>query len=71
MNEQEFPLIHITVEDINEANRLSLHCPICASAVENHAEHEALTPVVCTSCGTLYHKACWGAKGEQMRHAGV
>ena len=59
MIEQENPLIQITEEDIRQANRLSLHCPICAGAVEDNPEYEALTPVVCAECGTLYHKACW------------
>ncbi len=63
MNEQELPPIQITSDDISEANRLSLHCPICAGAVENNVDLDALTPVVCTSCGTLYHKACWGQNG--------
>lgn len=70
MNEQEFPLIQITTEDIDEANRLSLHCPICAGAVEANVELEDLTPVVCTSCGTLYHKACWEQKGGKCAMLG-
>lgn len=63
MNEQEYPLIQITAEDIAEANRLSLNCPICASAVENNLDGEALRPVVCAKCGTLYHKLCWEQSG--------
>lgn len=63
MDEQENPLIQITDDDIKEANRLSLHCPICASAVENNPENQALIPVVCAECGTLYHKACWEQSG--------
>ena len=70
MNEQEFPLIQITDEDIVEANRLSLHCPICAGAVEDNVEMKDLTPVVCTSCGTLYHKACWEQKGGKCAMLG-
>ena len=30
MDEQEYPFIRITDNDITEANQLSLHCPICA-----------------------------------------
>lgn len=42
-----------------EANRLSLNCPICAGGVENNVENEALAPIVCAQCQTLYHQACW------------
>jgi hypothetical protein len=63
MEEQELPLIQITQDDIAEANRLSLHCPMCAGAVENHVDDEALRPVFCASCKTLYHKACWEQGG--------
>lgn len=63
MDEQEYPLIHITDNDIAEANRLSLSCPICGSAVEDHTDGAALVPVVCDSCGTLYHRACWEQSG--------
>jgi endogenous inhibitor of DNA gyrase (YacG/DUF329 family) len=59
MEEREQPLIQITSEDIAEANRLSLNCPICAGAVENNQSGEALAPVVCAKCQTLYHQACW------------
>jgi hypothetical protein len=61
--EREYPLIRITEHDISEANRLSLSCPICGSAVENHADGEALVPIVCDQCGTLYHRACWERSG--------
>lgn len=57
------PLIQITDNDITEANRLSLHCPICACAVENNLDGAALRPVVCAACGTLYHQACWQQSG--------
>jgi hypothetical protein len=63
MNEQEFPAIQITEGDISEANRLSLHCPICAGAVESNLDGLDLQPVVCAQCGTLYHKACWEQSG--------
>lgn len=63
MDEQENPLIQITTEDITEANRLSLHCPICASAVEKNVANAALTPVFCAECNTLYHKTCWEQSG--------
>jgi endogenous inhibitor of DNA gyrase (YacG/DUF329 family) len=59
MEEEQRPLIQITDEDIAEANRLSLNCPICAGAVEANADSEARAPVVCAKCQTLYHAACW------------
>lgn len=57
------PPILITEADIQAANQLSLHCPICAGAVENHTRNDATRPVVCEACGTLYHKACWEQAG--------
>jgi hypothetical protein len=63
MSEQENPPIRISLDDINEANRLSLHCPICASPVENYPPDPALTPVLCGNCKTLYHRACWEQSG--------
>ena len=61
----EAPLIHISLDDIAEANMLSLHCPICAGPVENYTEEPALQPVVCGKCGTLYHRICWEQKGNK------
>lgn len=63
MEEREQPAIRITDQDISEANQLSLSCPICGSAVENHTHGTALVPVVCDKCGTLYHRACWEQSG--------
>ena len=63
MDEKELPFIEITDDDISEANRLSLHCPICAGAVENNTRERSLLPVVCAKCGTLYHKTCWEQSG--------
>lgn len=63
MNEQELPPIHISDDDIREANQLSLHCPICAGPVEKNVLDAALAPVICTQCGTLYHRACWQQNG--------
>jgi hypothetical protein len=63
MNEEEYPSLRITEEDIAEANQLSLHCPICASAVENNVDGEAMRPIICAKCGTLYHKICWEQSG--------
>ena len=65
MNEQENPLIRITDDDILEANQLSLSCPICGNAVEDHTDGEALVPVICDQCGTLYHRACWEQSGNK------
>ncbi len=63
MEEEELPPIEITFDDIKEANQLSLHCPICAGPVSRHVEEDALRPVLCGECGTLYHKACWHQSG--------
>lgn len=63
MDEKELPSILITDDDISEANRLSLHCPLCAGAVENNVDEAAVRPVVCSKCGTLYHRACWEQSG--------
>lgn len=63
MDAKEYPLIRITDADISEANQLSLSCPICGNAVENHTDGAALVPVVCDNCGTLYHRACWERSG--------
>lgn len=62
-DEIEAPPIHISLDDIAEANMLSLHCPICAGPVENYVNEPALQPVICGQCGTLYHKICWEQKG--------
>ena len=63
MEERENPPLRITEHDISEANQLSLSCPICGNAVENHTDGAALVPVVCDKCGTLYHRACWQQSG--------
>ena len=61
--EQEGQPITITLDDISEANRLSLHCPICAGPVEQHSDGRSFRPVICTDCGTLYHEVCWQQNG--------
>ncbi len=63
MEEEELPPIEITFDDIEEANQLSQHCPICAGPVLRYMEEPALTPVLCGGCGTLYHKACFEQSG--------
>lgn len=63
MTEHENPPIQITLDDVQAANQLSLHCPMCASAVERNVTDPDLQPVVCANCGTLYHKACWEQNG--------
>lgn len=63
MDPQEYPLLRISESDIAAANQLSLSCPICGNAVENHTDGAALVPVVCDKCGTLYHRACWEQSG--------
>lgn len=68
MSEERF--IRITNQDIEAANQLSLHCPICASAVENYPEATELSPVVCGQCGTLYHAVCWATKGGKCAMLG-
>lgn len=61
MSEDDF--IRITLDDVQEANRLSLSCPICAGAVEQNVENDALSPVICANCQTLYHRTCWDQNG--------
>lgn len=63
--EQELPPITITTDDIQEANQLSLHCPICANPVEDHVNDLALQAVICAKCGTLYHQGCWELGGNK------
>jgi len=63
MDDQEMPPLTITNNDIQAANQLSLHCPICANPVEKYVEDRELQPVVCVKCGTLYHKVCWEQGG--------
>lgn len=62
MDENE-EVLRITTEDIEEANRLSLNCPICAGPVEKHADRSEMAAVYCTSCQTLYHHICWEQNG--------
>ena len=69
MSESERP-IKISAEDIAEANRLSLSCPICASAVEKNVDSRALVPVVCSNCHTLYHRTCWEQNGGKCATLG-
>ena len=57
------PSLTITDNDIEAANQLSLHCPICANPVEKFVEDTDLRPVLCAKCGTLYHKVCWEQGG--------
>ena len=61
--ETEGEFIRITFDDVEEANQLSLSCPICVGPVENHASQRGEQPVVCADCGTLYHRACWQQAG--------
>ncbi len=63
MDEQEMPPLTITNIDIQAANELSLHCPICANPVEKFVDDADFRPVICAKCGTLYHKACWEQGG--------
>lgn len=63
MDEQELPPLTITNSDIEAANQLSLHCPICANPVEKFVDDRNLQPVLCAKCGTLYHKTCWELGG--------
>jgi hypothetical protein len=62
--------IQITEEDIREANRLSNSCPICAGAVEDNIDNDALRPVVCNNCQTLYHRTCWEQNGGKCATLG-
>ncbi len=68
MSESE--IIRISAEDIAEANRLSFSCPICASSVEKNVANQALVPVVCSNCHTLYHRTCWEQNGGKCATLG-
>ena len=70
MDEQELPPLTITDNDIQEANQLSLQCPICANPVEKFVREPELQPVICTDCGTLYHKGCWEMGGNKCAGIG-
>jgi hypothetical protein len=70
MSEIEEEPIRITEEDIAEANRLSLSCPICASAVEKNTKNPSLRAVVCANCQTLYHQTCWEQNGGKCATLG-
>lgn len=63
MDEQEMPPLTITDSDVQAANQLSLHCPLCANPVEKFVDDRDLQPVLCAKCGTLYHKVCWEQGG--------
>jgi hypothetical protein len=58
-------VVRVTQDDIVEANRLSLSCPICADAVERTADQAGLEPVFCGKCQTLYHRTCWMQNGSR------
>jgi hypothetical protein len=70
MSEIEEEPIRITEEDIAEANRLSLSCPICASAVEKNTNNPSLRAVICANCQTLYHHTCWEQNGGKCATLG-
>ncbi|MGH2535903.1 MAG: hypothetical protein ACRDHL_00745 [Candidatus Promineifilaceae bacterium] len=55
--------LRVSLEDVAAVNRLSLSCPICASAVERHPGRPELAPVFCRQCQTLYHDTCWAQNG--------
>ena len=63
MEEQEGEFLRITLDDINESNKLSLHCPICSSPVYRDEENPEMAPVECVDCEAIYHKACWAMAG--------
>ena len=63
MEEQEGEFLRITLDDINESNKLSLHCPICSSPVYRDEANPEMVPVECTDCEAIYHKACWQMAG--------
>lgn len=63
MEEIEYPPIKITLDDVEEANKLSLACPICSSPVYRTYDTPDMMPVECVSCGAIYHKACWEMGG--------
>lgn len=70
MTEIENPPLTITVNDITEANQLSLGCPICGNPVERYVTDPNLVPVECADCGTLYHRLCWEQGGSKCAMIG-
>ena len=63
MEEQEGEFLRITLDDVNESNKLSLHCPICSSPVLRDEKNKEMAPVECHDCEAIYHKACWDMAG--------
>lgn len=63
MEEIENPPIKITLDDIEEVNKLSLQCPICSNPVYRTYTNPDLAPVECIRCEAIYHRACWELAG--------
>ena len=59
----ENDMITTSLDDIEDANQLSLACPICAGSVNKYVSEPEMQPVICIDCGTLYHKLCWRQNG--------
>lgn len=70
MAEVEGEPIKITLDDVEEANQLSLACPMCAGPVYRAFDEAAMAPVECASCETAYHKACWDSVGAKCAMVG-
>lgn len=62
--------IKITIDDIDQADKLSDACPICVGSVHRAYEHRELKPVECAACETVYHKACWDQAGGKCAMIG-
>lgn len=63
MEEIENQPIKITLDDIEEANKLSEGCPMCGNPVYRQFSERALMPVECVNCDAIYHKVCWEELG--------
>ena len=50
-------------EDVDEPISLRQLKFFYKKDIEKNLDGEALIPVVCASCGTLYHKTCWEQSG--------
>ena len=70
MAEIEGEPIKITLDDIEQANKLSESCPMCAGPVYREYNDPAMAPVECASCETIYHRACWEQAGSKCAMVG-
>ena len=70
MAEIEGEPIKITLDDIEQANKLSEACPMCPGPVYPEYNDPAMAPVECAECETIYHRACWEQAGSKCAMVG-